>query len=83
MKFPKHLLTAPCLALLVLSIAYMATPDATWLDALWLALLVCLVGWVEEYKVRLVWQTPPLFQCAGLYLLVGRKRYRLIKVGLL
>lgn len=83
MKFPKYLMTAPCLVLVVFSIVYLATPDATWLDALWLGLLVCLVGWFEEYKVRLIWQTPRMFQCAGLYLLVGSKRYRLIKVGLL
>lgn len=31
--------------------------------------------------VRLIWQSPKLFWWAGLYLKVGHKRYRLLKVG--
>ena len=33
-------------------------------------------------KLKLVWQSPKFFRHAGLYLLVGSKRYRLIRIGL-
>ena len=32
-------------------------------------------------KVKLVWQTPDLYKYAGLYFIVGSKRYRIFKVG--
>ena len=31
--------------------------------------------------LRLIWQSPRLFCYAGLYLKVGNKRYRILKVG--
>jgi hypothetical protein len=30
---------------------------------------------------KLIWQSPKFFYYAGLYLKIGNKRYRLIKVG--
>lgn len=31
--------------------------------------------------MKLIWQSPKLFYYAGLYLKVGSKRYRIIKIG--
>ena len=31
--------------------------------------------------MRLIWQSPKLFWWAGLYLKLGNKRYRVLKVG--
>lgn len=31
--------------------------------------------------MKLIWQSPSIFWYAGLYLKVGNKRYRLIRVG--
>lgn len=31
---------------------------------------------------KLIWQSPKIYFYAGLYLKIGNKRYRLIKVGL-
>lgn len=31
--------------------------------------------------MKLIWQSPNLFFYAGLYLKVGNKRYRIVKVG--
>jgi hypothetical protein len=31
--------------------------------------------------MKLIWQSPRMFWWAGLYLKVGNKRYRLVKVG--
>lgn len=31
--------------------------------------------------MRMIWQSPRIYWFAGLYLRVGNKRYRLIKVG--
>ena len=31
--------------------------------------------------MRLIWQSPRMFIYAGLFLKVGNKRYRLVKVG--
>lgn len=32
-------------------------------------------------RMRLIWQSPRLFAYAGLYLKIGNKRYRIVKVG--
>ena len=31
--------------------------------------------------MKLIWQSPSIFYWAGLYLKVGNKRYRLVRVG--
>lgn len=31
--------------------------------------------------MRLIWQSPSMYFYAGLYLKVGNKRYRIVKVG--
>lgn len=31
--------------------------------------------------MKLIWQSPRMFNRAGLYLKVGNKRYRVLKVG--
>ena len=46
-----------------------------------LLVVIGLCAFIEEGKVRLVWQGARIFQYAGLYLLVGSKRYRIWKAG--
>ena len=40
------------------------------------------LAWVvTRFSIKLIWQSPRIFWWAGLYLKVGNKRYRLVKVG--
>lgn len=60
----------------------LATGAISVTNSLWLGAVIGLGAAMENDGIRLNWQTPKMFQCAGLYLTVGGKRYRLIKVGL-
>ncbi len=48
---------------------------------LWVALVMCGMWITINGPVKLIWQSPRIFWHAGLYIKVGNKRYRLLRVG--
>jgi len=66
----------------IFAIPWLIGGDYRWWYPLALGCVVGLAMRLEEDGVRLIWQSPRLFQCAGLYLKIGNKRYRVAKVGL-
>lgn len=65
----------------LIAIPALATGSISVANSLWLGVAAGLGAAMEADGIRFNWQSPRMFQCAGLYLTIGGKRYRIFKVG--